>query len=377
MTGNLDNLYIHLTNYAINKNSENFVFNTDASRTDVGHKRSLTFVWKYVDEHGGNSQELQQEIRESIVKTLCAVQPQLADSYRSCQPNDDRNDKCFEILGFDVLLDHKLKPWMLEVNHSPSFSTDTPFDEKTKFEILSDTLRLLNLDPQNRIKFYRKKEVESQNRRLGKGKTGLQKLTKEEHTEKRKRHMEKRDRYELAHLGSYTRIYPDTDDPSKYAPLVDTARKLWDEFFCSKRKPPPKKEPTPPAPAKKPKPVLPIKKEPPTQRNTLPAKQRLSLSNTVGAGVPLRRTTLVAADPSPKQTTDAPEKSPVQIAPRLPECQAEDRSTKRKYFSNCDNNFAAAEKLSAKVHFPLIVRLPQPFHKPRSKGFLAVHVTAV
>ena len=35
---------------------------------------------------------------------------------------------CFEILGMDVMIDNKLKPWLLEVNHTPSFCTDTPFD---------------------------------------------------------------------------------------------------------------------------------------------------------------------------------------------------------------------------------------------------------
>ena len=39
---------------------------------------------------------------------------------------------CFEILGMDVMIDHKLKVWLFEVNHTPSFSTDTPFDFKIK-----------------------------------------------------------------------------------------------------------------------------------------------------------------------------------------------------------------------------------------------------
>lgn len=52
---------------------------------------------------------------------------------------------CFELLGFDVILDSDLKPWILEVNHSPSFSTDTPLDFKIKKNLIADTFRLLNL----------------------------------------------------------------------------------------------------------------------------------------------------------------------------------------------------------------------------------------
>ena len=33
---------------------------------------------------------------------------------------------------FDVLLDENLKPWLLEINYTPSFRTDTPLDLKIK-----------------------------------------------------------------------------------------------------------------------------------------------------------------------------------------------------------------------------------------------------
>ena len=39
---------------------------------------------------------------------------------------------CFEIFGFDIIIDSELKPWLLEVNHTPSFTADTPLDIKIK-----------------------------------------------------------------------------------------------------------------------------------------------------------------------------------------------------------------------------------------------------
>ena len=52
---------------------------------------------------------------------------------------------CFQILGFDILLDSNLKPWLLEVNHAPSLATDSPFDLSLKSKMILDTMRLLNL----------------------------------------------------------------------------------------------------------------------------------------------------------------------------------------------------------------------------------------
>ena len=41
-------------------------------------------------------------------------------------------NNCFEIFGFDILIDSDLKPWLIEVNLSPSLSTDSPLDHEIK-----------------------------------------------------------------------------------------------------------------------------------------------------------------------------------------------------------------------------------------------------
>lgn len=41
------------------------------------------------------------------------------------------------------MLDHKLKPWLLEVNHMPSFKADTEIDLKVKHDMIKNTLQIL------------------------------------------------------------------------------------------------------------------------------------------------------------------------------------------------------------------------------------------
>ena len=47
---NLDNLYMHLTNYAINKYSENFEANEDEDDDETGSKRSVSAVLKLIED---------------------------------------------------------------------------------------------------------------------------------------------------------------------------------------------------------------------------------------------------------------------------------------------------------------------------------------
>ena len=97
-------------------------------------------------EEGHETDALWTEIKSMIVKTFISAQPILAHHIKSCQPDNFANNMCFEILGFDVMLDHKLKPYVLEVNHTPSFTTDTPLDCQIKKSLIRDTLILMNIN---------------------------------------------------------------------------------------------------------------------------------------------------------------------------------------------------------------------------------------
>ena len=60
---------------------------------------------------------------------------------------------CFELYGFDVLIDSNLKPWLLEVNVLPSLSSSSPFDKIVKTLLVCDVLTLVG------VRGYDKKKV--------------------------------------------------------------------------------------------------------------------------------------------------------------------------------------------------------------------------
>ena len=53
---------------------------------------------------------------------------------------------CFELYGFDVLFDSQLRPWLLEINASPSMTGNTPHDIELKMDLLDDVFTILDLE---------------------------------------------------------------------------------------------------------------------------------------------------------------------------------------------------------------------------------------
>ena len=67
--------------------------------------------------------------------------------------NSMHRTNCFELFGFDILIDSDLKPWLLEVNLSPSLATDSPLDLTIKSTLLTDVFNIVGVR-----RFDRKKE---------------------------------------------------------------------------------------------------------------------------------------------------------------------------------------------------------------------------
>ncbi|XP_052098050.1 tubulin polyglutamylase ttll6-like isoform X15 [Mytilus californianus] len=222
---NIDNVFMHLTNYAINKHSEDFVRDDEA-----GSKRRISTINRFLKDKGYDIDKMWTEIDDVVIKTLISAHSILKHNYRTCFPNHVKGSACFEILGFDILLDRKLRPQVLEVNHSPSFNTDSELDREIKGALVMDSLNLVNFGACDRRKCIEEEKKRIKDRLMGRG---TKKESKEELEMAQTQYQEYLERYENNHMGNFRRIFPNSGS-EKYEKFFHSSGTLFQETAAFK-----------------------------------------------------------------------------------------------------------------------------------------------
>lgn len=132
--------FTHLTNYSINKHNANFKSNDNGG--EFASKLSFQDTKDYLKECGVDTDLLWRKIEDVVIKTILSVEPLIHNGMEMYVPN---MNNCFECLGFDILIDENIEPWLLEVNLSPSMGCDSPFDQKVKSNLIADLLTLVGV----------------------------------------------------------------------------------------------------------------------------------------------------------------------------------------------------------------------------------------
>lgn len=64
-------------------------------------------------------------------------------SLKAVQPVMLNDKHCFELYGYDILIDKNLKPWLIEVNASPSLVATTKDDFILKKHLFNDLINII------------------------------------------------------------------------------------------------------------------------------------------------------------------------------------------------------------------------------------------
>ncbi|XP_071809218.1 polyglutamylase complex subunit TTLL1-like [Asterias amurensis] len=123
----LDNMFIHLTNVSIQKHGEEY-------NSQHGGKWTVHNLRVYLEGTRGKevTDKLFDEMNWVIVHSLKSMANVMAN---------DRH--CFECYGYDIIIDDNLKPWLIEVNASPSLTSTTSNDRIMKYNLINDSLNIV------------------------------------------------------------------------------------------------------------------------------------------------------------------------------------------------------------------------------------------
>lgn len=112
--GNVDNYFIHLTNNAVQKFSNNY------GQFENGNQLSFQWFQKYMEENYPQFDfrtNFINRIKELIYMSLSSVRKKL---------NTTERRNCFEIFGYDFIVDETLHVWLIEVNTNPCLEESSP-----------------------------------------------------------------------------------------------------------------------------------------------------------------------------------------------------------------------------------------------------------
>ncbi|XP_059198261.1 tubulin polyglutamylase TTLL4 isoform X2 [Centropristis striata] len=134
----LGNKFMHLTNYSVNKKNSEYQTNSD-DKACQGHKWALKALWTYLGAKGVNTTLIWEKIKDIVIKTIIASEPYVNSLLKM---HVRTPYSCHELFGFDIMLDEKLKPWILEVNISPSLHSNSALDVAVKGQMIRNLLNL-------------------------------------------------------------------------------------------------------------------------------------------------------------------------------------------------------------------------------------------
>ena len=160
---------VHLTNYSINKSKANFIATASEEQDGEGSKWTIGALRRHFKENGiGDFDQLVwPQVKDLAIKCMLAVEAEV-NTKINMHLGIDRN-VCYELYGFDVVLDNTLRGWVLEANTGPALQAPGPLDRKIKHRMVADMLHLVGFCPYDREAHQRAEDARRRERLTGLG----------------------------------------------------------------------------------------------------------------------------------------------------------------------------------------------------------------
>ena len=125
-----DNLFIHLTNYSVQKYNKNF------SKVEIGNEISFQLFQEELNRQK-SEKNFKKDIFPEIIKIIGITSKAVKNKI-----NIMNRKNCFEIFGYDFILDINYHPFLLEINTNPGLEESSPLIKMLVPRMINDALRL-------------------------------------------------------------------------------------------------------------------------------------------------------------------------------------------------------------------------------------------
>ncbi|CAI2376333.1 unnamed protein product [Moneuplotes crassus] len=135
-SNDISKTYVHLTNNAVQKFSENY------GQFEDGNQLSFQDFQEYIDEHFPDSEinvqdNLVSRMKRCIITSFKAAEDHLFQENKRSQ---------FELFGYDFIIDENFECWLIEINTNPCLEESSKLLEYLIPRMIDDALKL-TLDP--------------------------------------------------------------------------------------------------------------------------------------------------------------------------------------------------------------------------------------
>ena len=130
-----NDLYVHLTNYTIQKKNPNF------SKKEIGNEISFEIFQNSLDKLLKEQKKENINFRKDVLPKVKEIILLSMESVKYLI-NEKERKNCFELFGYDFIFDQNFNPYLLEINTNPGLEESSPLLKKIIPRMIDDLFKL-------------------------------------------------------------------------------------------------------------------------------------------------------------------------------------------------------------------------------------------
>ena len=145
---NKDNEFGFLTNLYINRrNKKKYIYSKNLTNIEDSNLWNLAAFQRYCKRNNINYDKLYDEIGDIFIKIVFSVRKKIIDKINS---NNLSSSNFYHVIGFDIIYDENMKPYLLETNRKCGLRDDNDAEKYYTHNIVADTINLIGIRIMNK-----------------------------------------------------------------------------------------------------------------------------------------------------------------------------------------------------------------------------------